>query len=441
MTRICDPFSYGEGPIKEGFWGETVSVSPRISLVGHHTAEVAIIGAGVTGLNAALRLAECGVNVTVLDAQRVGWGASGRNGGFCCLGGAKASYESLKRKFGAPAVQDFLRAERAAVDHVSDLIARFGWQVDRHSDGETLLAHNPRVAATFPQVAEDLANTFQLPIEVTAKEDLAAQGFGSGFHGALTITIGFALNPLKYVTHLAEAAEDFGATIFENSAVLETKHRDGCWHLTTPEGEVSAKHLVIASNGYSSEHIPPWMAGRYLPAQSSVLVTRPLTQEEQRAQGWTSAQMAYDSRNLLHYFRLMPDGRFLFGMRGGLATSQRAHDAIRPVIRRDFEKLFPAWADVQTPHFWGGYVCYSRSLTPFAGPVRGAENLYAAFAYHGNGVAVGSYAGAMLAEQILQQKQLVHPEIMLSQPGRFPLGRFRRLLMYPAYLYYALKDL
>lgn len=440
MRRICDPFAYSDGPIDNSFWAETVHIQARPSLSETVTTEVAIIGAGYTGLNATLKLAEAGVDVTVLDAKQVGWGASGRNGGFCCLGGAKASYKSLNKRFGEAALSDYMTAEQAAVDHVDDLLTRFVWDVDRHSKGETMLAHNVRVAADFAQDAEALATLYKQPIDVIAKEDLAARGFGGGFHGAITTPIGFALNPRKYVSNLAEFAEKNGAKVFGDSPVMETKQRDGRWHLTTPQGQVTAKKLVIATNGYSSESTPPWLAGRFLPAQSSVIVTRPISPEEQAAQGWTSRQMSYDSRNLLHYFRLMPDNRFLFGMRGGLSTSKRTSDQIKLRIRQHFENLFPAWAHIETPYYWSGFVCYSLGQTPFAGRVPSVENLYAGFAYHGNGIAMGSYAGALIAQDILQDSTLMHPEIMRDTPGRFPFGRFRRLAMYPGYLYYGLKD-
>lgn len=441
MRRICDPFSYSDGPIENSFWAETVPISGRSTLSGDVATEVAIIGAGFTGLNAALRLAEAGVDVTVLDAKQVGWGASGRNGGFCCLGGAKASHQSLKQRFGENALSDYLFTERAAVDHVDNLLSRFQWDVDRHSDGETMLAHNARAAAGFVQEAENLATLYKQPIDVIAKEDLADYGFGSAFHGAITTPIGFALNPAKYVSSLAQSAENVGAKIFGDTPVTEAKQNNGRWHLSAPQGQVTAKKLVIATNGYSSEAVPPWLAGRFLPAQSSVIVTRPIFPEEQAAQGWTSRQMSYDSRNLLHYFRLMPDNRFLFGMRGGLSTSKRTSNQIKLRIRQHFENLFPAWAHIETPYYWSGFVCYSLGQTPFAGRVPGVENLYAGFAYHGNGVAMGSYAGALIAQDILQDSPLIHPEIMRDTPGRFPFGRFRRLAMYPGYLYYGLKDL
>lgn len=440
MSRICQAFSYGDGPIKERFWGGTVSVLPRAPLRQDAQTEVAIIGAGVTGLNAALRLAQAGVSVTVLDAKQVGWGASGRNGGFCCLGGTKASYASLIKRYGTEDALDYIRTERAAVDHVEGLIDHYGWQVDRHSDGETILAHTPAIAQTLEANAASYADIYGVKAQVTAQEDLLAQGLGGMFYGALTHPIGFALNPLKYVSNLAQSCENAGVQIYGDTPVLQTNPHSGHWHLKTAQGTLTAHKLIIATNGYSSEHIPAWMAGRYMPAQSSVMVTRPITEAEQLQQGWTSAQMAYDSRNLLHYFRLMPDGRFLFGMRGGLSTGVKTHEVMRRQIRRDFERLFPAWQAVATTHYWSGYVCLTRDLTPFAAAVDGAENLYAAFAYHGNGVALGSYAGAMIADQILGQDKLRQPAIMRRVPRPFPLGRARRLLLYPAYLYYALKD-
>ena len=184
------------------------------------------------------------------------------------------------------------------------------------------------------------------------------------------------------------------------------------------------------------------MASRYLPTQSSVIVTRPMTREELTAQGWTSHQMCFDSRHLLHYFRLMPDNRMLFGMRGGLSHTDAAEATIRKKIRADFDAMFPAWRHVETPHYWSGFVCLSRDLLPYAGPIPGMDGGFAAFAYHGNGVSMGSYSGTLLAD-LVQGKtpSNPYPAPMRHTPRRFPLGRFRRLLMRPAYLKYALSDI
>lgn len=149
--------------------------------------------------------------------------------------------------------------------------------------------------------------------------------------------------------------------------------------------------------------------------------------------------MCYDSRNLLHYFRLMPDGRFLFGMRGAIRCTPASLGALNTTLRRDFDRMFPAWAGVEAPHFWSGLVCLSGRLTPFAGPVPGMENAFAAMAYHGNGVAMGSYAGQQIARMVLgEQTEL--PAFVQAPLPRFPLGRWRRALLRPAYALYGWRD-
>lgn len=440
-SQICAPFSYSDGPIEKCAWTNMVEIPEHPPLQGARTVDVAIIGAGFTGLNAALPLAEAGRSVAVVDANDVGWGASGRNGGFCCMGGSMANTARLTRQHGTDATHDYHLAERDAVTHTENLIDRFGWDVDRHSVGETVLAHSRNAAKAFSAEIEPLGKLLGKAPTIIAKQDLPHHGLGGAFHGAMNTPIGFALNPRKYLAGLAAAAKTAGAEIFGTTPVKHAERIGGEWHLSTPSGPLRAKQLVVATNGYSSENIPAWIAGRYLPVQSSIIVTRKLTAEELVAQGWTSAQMAYDTRKLLHYFRLLPDGRFLFGMRGGLNTTRDVHARIYTKIRRHFARLFPAWADVETPHYWSGFVCVSRDLTPFAGQVAEAEDLFAGFAYHGNGVAMGSYAGALIAETVLSRTDLRHPKVMKTPPKRFPLGPRRRLLMAPAYAVMDVMDL
>ncbi|WP_372887209.1 NAD(P)/FAD-dependent oxidoreductase [Shimia sp.] len=441
MNRICDAFAYGDGPVEHCFWNETVSARPRPPLTGEITADVAVIGAGYTGLSAALHLAEAGRSVALVEARQPGWGASGRNGGFCCLGGAKAGSGALRRRFGGRAYRDYRLCERDAVDLVAEMIARRGIAAETHSEGETLLAHRRRDFRGFEAEARELHDLYGVSPEIFGPDALARRGMSGPFQGGMTTPIGFALNPAKYAAQLAAAAEDAGAAIYGDSPVTGLTGSDGAFVLQTASGRVSAGKVVIATNGYSSEDLPGWLGARFIPAQSSIMVTRPLTEPELQAQGWTSDQMCYDTRNLLHYFRLMPDRRFLFGMRGGLSTTRAVHHAIRDGMRRDFNRMFPAWAEVETPWYWSGFVCYARGMVPFAAEVPGAPGLFAGFAYHGNGVAMGSYCGALLAQRILGRDALRHPEVLRRPPGRFPGGRFRRLAMWPAYLGYALSDL
>ena len=151
-------------------------------------------------------------------------------------------------------------------------------------------------------------------------------GLGGPFYGALNTPPGIALNPRKYATGLLAVAMTKGVQVCGHSPVVEIESTKGGYDLRTPLAKVSAEKIVIATNGYSSEDLPDWMRSRFMPVQSSIILTRQMTQTELNAQGWTSDQMAYDTRKLLHYFRLLPDRRFLFGMRGGLfATAGERH--------------------------------------------------------------------------------------------------------------------
>ncbi|MBU2980424.1 FAD-binding oxidoreductase [Lentibacter algarum] len=438
MRRIFSDHAYDYARIENCYWAETVpdSTLMRPALIGAEKADVAIIGAGFTGLSAALRLAESGVKTVVLDATFPGFGASGRNGGFCCLGGAKASNGMIDRMHGKPARLEYRQAEVAAVKHVAETLSTHEIDAETHSKGETIVSH--KAGYPFEAEAREIEENYGVTPTLHSKSELETLGMPGPFHGGMTTPIGFGLNPRKYLVGLLRAAEAAGVTVYGASPVSDIS-RSGTYALKTPQGTLEAEQLTLATNGYSSEDVPPWLAARYMPSQSSVIVTRELTDAELAA-GWHSDQMSYDSRNLLHYFRLMPNRRFLFGMRGGLTSSDLSEAAIKRKIRSDFESMFPAWAQVETPHYWSGMVCLSAGLTPFAGPVPDMPGTYAGFAYHGNGVAMGSYTGALLAEQILGSQKLLSPKLMQKPPLKFPLGRARRALMLGIYAGAALKD-
>jgi len=225
-----------------------------------------------------------------------------------------------------------------------------------------------------------------------------------------------------------------GAKIYANTPALRIVPTTSGYDIATPNGTVSCNKFIIATNGYSSEDMFPWMHARFLPVQSSVIVTRPITDQEQTAQGWTSAQMAYDSRFLLHYFRMMPNNRFLFGMRGGLHYTKRSNERIRQKIRHDFAEMFPAWRDVIIDYEWSGLVALNRSETPYVGEIPGYAGGYAGFGYHGNGVAMASYSGALLSDMVLDRiGTRPNPKAFQHIPTQFPLGRFRRYMLTPIY--------
>lgn len=279
----------------------------------------------------------------------------------------------LARRIGQAEAEAYFRAERDAILLVEQLLSSHAINADRHSNGETVLAHRKRDFHTLEKKAQEVSDLYGVSPDLLSKNDLRNQGMGGAFHGGLTIPVGFALNPKKYALGLARAAQEAGAHIHGRTPVSAISGQTGQYRLQTPRGAVKARQVIIAANGYGRETVPEWIGGRFMPAQSSVIVTRPLSFEEQQAQGWTSGQMAYDTRSLLHYFRLMPDGRFLFGMRGGLRTTRAADQDMRRLIRLDFNRMFPAWRGIDTPYYWSGFVCFARDLTPFAGPVPGQD--------------------------------------------------------------------
>tara|TARA_R100000322_G_scaffold66272_2_gene41455 strand:+ start:17020 stop:18327 length:1308 start_codon:yes stop_codon:yes gene_type:complete len=433
VTHLYEPRAYSDAPREHCAW----AIDRDWPVFAGGETDVAVIGAGYTGLSAALTLAEAGVAVTVLDAQAPGWGASGRNGGFCCLGGAGLSGDMLERQFGAPAARALHDTQVAAIDHVDALIDRHGIDVQRHSDGEVRLAHTPRAARGFEAEAQQYRD-HGIGARVLSKADLDARGLGGpGFHAGLHLRKGFGLDPGAYAIGLARAAHAAGAHIHAMSPVTTLTKSGHRWHLETPKGTLTAARLLVATNGYTPEALGPLKAP-VLPVQSNVLVTRPLSPEEQAAQGWTSDLMAYDTRTLLHYFRRMPDGRFLFGMRGGIRASVAADRRTTRRLIAHFHAMFPAWRGVEIAQTWSGLAALSRDLLPHVSVVAGDPTALAAMAYHGNGVAMGTWSGHAAARLFLGDD--IRPALMRSPLRRFPLAPLRRNILRLGYPLATLRD-
>ncbi len=425
------------------YWESSLELQrPDRQLIGNALFDVAVIGAGYAGLSAALKLAESGVSVGVLEAEHVGFGASGRNGGFCCLGGTKLDDRRLIRKFGLDEARKFVAYQVAGINLVAQRLDSWGVDADCHSRGEIHLAHRPKDVAGLKAEAAFLKENFGIKARVLAKEELDAEGYGGpAFHGGLHMPYGFALNPLKYVHALGNEVRKAGGMIFGKSPVTNVGRDGDRWRLETEHGYVRAKKVLLAGNGYARENAPKWLHGRTLPVMSSVQVTRPLSDEELSEQAWTADTMASDTRILLHYFRLMPDRRFLFGTRGGIFENAQALTAMQRRARNDFESMFPAWMHVETDFSWHGNVCLARNLTPFVGEVPGMAGVYAAMGWHGSGVAMASISGEKVAGLItgsLKPSDLPAP---LQKPFRkFPLPAFRKLYLQGAYWLYGWLD-
>ena len=412
---LYEPTGYDHRKWPESYWrASCADHSAFPALDGATQADVAIIGAGYAGLNAALELVEQhGINVVVLDAAQPGWGASGRNGGFCCLGGARLDERQIARRLGQDAAREWDRFTHDAIARVEDNLGRYRIDAQTTEPGELTLAASPQAWARLRTEAPPEGGRL---MDRTA---LRENGLNTAAYlGGRYSPEGFGLHPYAYVTGLARAAQMAGVRLHGNSRVTQITPEAGDWRLDTATGAVVARQVLIASNGYSDEQLIPWLAGRILPAISNIMVTRPLTQAELDAQGWTRHLMAYDNRFLLHYFRLLPDNRLMYGARGGISFESESVLRFAQRARAEFDLTFPHFKQVETEFSWNGLVCLTATRAPFIGPVPEAQGLWLALGWHGNGVAAASEGGRRAARALMGETQAA-PAL-----ARRPMPRF-----------------
>ena len=223
MKRLCEARAYGTKPVAACYWASTTDTPELANLTQDINTEIAIIGAGFTGLSAAHHLAKRGADVTVIEAEFPTFGATGRNGGFCCLGGAQAKNAQLDKRYGKVQRLAYRRSEAAAVGLVKTLLAELNLQADTHSSGETLVAHRASDCDSLKNSRAQIKEDYGVEALFHSKSELRQLGMQGPFHGALTIPIGFGLNPRKYAYGLLSSAVKNGSKVFANSPVINLK--------------------------------------------------------------------------------------------------------------------------------------------------------------------------------------------------------------------------
>ena len=425
-------------------WAETAGADPIGAgpLEGETACEVAVIGGGYSGLSAALHLARFGIAVRLLESGPIGWGASGRNGGFCSLGGHKLGYQAMRARFGAEQTRRFFSVQQEAVALVAALARDEGFDIDAVGQGEYIVAHGPRRMAALAAARELYRDLLGLPTRLLGRAELAETAcHGPGIHGALLLPIGFGLHPLKYARGLAGAAEAAGALLHPRSPVVAWRREGGRHRLITPGGSVLARMVAVATNGYTPERLHRGLHGRTLPALSNIVVTRPLSAEERARHGFTTHTPLYDTRRLLYYFRMLPDGRFLFGSRGGLRGAPSAASAMHAWMTARLHAQFPAWREIEITHYWRGLVCLTRDLVAHVGQLADEPTIYYALGYHGTGVAMAGWCGRAMARLIAGAAGAADLPAPLAAPlARYPWPGLRRCYLAAAYGGFKLAD-
>ncbi|MFO1036664.1 MAG: FAD-binding oxidoreductase [Geminicoccaceae bacterium] len=418
---------------------DTLGLSP---LNADMSAEVAVIGGGYTGLSAAYHLArEHGIQAVVLEAGAIGWGASGRNGGFCGMGGSKLGYGEMAQSYGGDAARRYFNAQKGAVALVRQITQEEQIDVEPTGDAEYYVAHKPSRWIELQSKQAMVQRMFGEKWELLRQPELEERLLRAPeAYGALVVPHYFGLHPMRWVRGLAGAAVRHGAKVYPHSPVTRWE-QDGEGHrLVTPGGTVRAGRVLVATNGYTPEGLDGDLAGRVLPALSAIVVTRPLTEAE-RAAHWSKPALIADTRNLLFYIRLLRDGRLLFGARGGTDASPAAFQERIAWMRRRLGEKFPAWKEVGTDYAWWGLVCLARDFMPHLGWLDDRRSTLAGMAYHGSGVSFGTLFGKAAAALLAgKEPDPPLPAPFLTPPPRFPLPGTRMLALKAAYAGYRFKD-
>ncbi len=348
--------------------------------------DVAIIGSGYTGLNAARILIKNKTSVAILERNTVGWGASSRNGGMATPG-IKQSITKIFKDYGPEKGRLFWQASLDAIDLIGEVVEEYDIDCDWVRNGHLYLAYKK---AHFEQMQErvgwmekQLGHTYQ----VVPPADIRSEIGTDAFYGALVDSYSGGLQPAKYVFGLARGVAQDDVHLCEQTNVTKIKKRSNRFEIHTSRGVITAKEVVVATNGYT-DRLVPQLKPKVFPVGSYIIVTEPLSPELQQILS-PNRRMFYDSKNFLNYFRLTPDGRMLWGGRNNLSTSLDLHDSAQR-LQQQMITIFPELRDIPITHTWTGQLGITFDLMPHIGQVNG---IHYAFGYGGHGLSIATYLG------------------------------------------------
>jgi len=403
------------------YWLSTVSVPQGTPGNLPQWAEVAVIGAGFTGLSAARTLAKRGASVVVLEANNIGWGASSRNGGMV-LTGLKLSPQTLASRYGMELTRKMYAASLASIDLVERIVREENIACDFSRCGHLEVACKPSHFDSYARSAETIAKEFNHQLRIVPRVQLAEEIGSLIYFGGIVDEASAGLNPARYVSGLASAALKTGAKIYENARVghitSKTQHGTHGFKIQTSRGDISASNVLVATSGYTSAATPA-LRKKIIPIGSFIISTEQLPDDLAR-ELIPRNRMIYDSKHYLHYYRLTLDNRMLFG--GRAAFFPETKNTIRrsaEILRRGMVQVFPQLRDSTIAHAWGGTLDFCFDTMPHAGQTGG---IYYALGYAGHGVAMATYLGSEIAEQIAG-RQVENPFSAIAFPGA-PLGLY-----------------
>ncbi len=404
----------------------------RPALMGHHNFDICIVGAGYSGLSTALYLAEKGHNVALVEGARIGWGASGRNGGQV-VNGLNASLQTIKRRYGQDTANFVAGLVMEGADIIRDRVDTYGIECD-------LKPTNLFAAYTdahMRELEERLAlwRGYGIETQEMVSKDQIRDYVGSDVYaGGMMDFAGGHMHPLNLALGEAAAFEQNGGTIFEMSRVVDVNYDAPHPVVTTADGSITCKKVVLCGNAYLG-HVVPKLTSRVMPVSTQIIATEPLSPEQAQRLLPTDTCVE-DIRFILDYFRLSADNRLLFG--GGTVYGGADPKDIEAKLRKNMHKVFPELQVTKVDYAWSGNFALSFSRVPQLGRLN--DNTYFAHGYSGHGVTGSHTFGRILAEAI--SGDMSRFDVFAKVPWiPFPGGRmFRVPYSVIGSWYYGFKD-
>ncbi len=430
-------------PVKS-YWEETSNEKLNLEkLTKNINCEIVVVGGGYTGLLCAINLIEnYNLDVILIEAGKIGWGASSRNGGFCSFPPIKTSFKKLQKIYGKEETKKFFRNAVEGSNYTKDIISNYNIDCDVTGESNFIVAHHPNKFKQIKEQAEVYKSEFGIETELYSKEEFNKFGHGGNEQfGALSYKPGFAINPLKFVNGITKYALSKKLKIFEHTLVDKINKNNGYYTLKSKEGSVKAKKVVVATNGFYQEGLVPQLNSRILPVISNIIVTRKLADKEIDLHNFKTFSPIVNTKNLLYYYRKLPDNRILFGTRGDYIGSDQSNLDRAKIMEKFFKNIFPDWASISIDYNWRGLIAMSQKLTPSIGKIEN-EEIYYGFGYHGVGVSSAPWTGYQLSKLVFSSnsKNLNISKIYKGLPKKFIFPKLRIFYFRLAVLFYNIKD-
>jgi gamma-glutamylputrescine oxidase len=425
------------GVVENSYYEASVTrPPPTAALCDRVTADVCVVGGGYAGVSAALELAQRGYTVVLLEAQRIGWGASGRNGGQAIVGFGDDGECAIEKQFSR---EDARRAWDVSVEALQLMRER----IERHRidcewrPGYLSLSVKPRKSQALRRWMDHAVTAYDYPLQWIGPGEIGEWLASQRFDAAVYDRNSGHLHPLKYCLGLGEAARAAGVRIHENSPVF-TVERGEQAVVRTAQGECFCDFVVLAGNVYLGEYgddVAPDITGRIMPVGTYMIATEPMGQERADAL-MRHRPAASDTNFVLDYFRLSADHRLLFG--GADSYSGAAPRDLIARIRSSMLAVFPQLGDLGIRHAWGGFVDITMNQAPNFG--RLGSNIYYLQGFSGHGLALTGMAGKLVAEAIAGQAERFDLFARIRH-HKFPGGALMRTpALVLGMLYYRLRD-